>query len=118
MGSFRFKLCYPELRGEGGGHCNEWEQTSNPAVDTSITGFNSVSLAFKLDSYGGPSIGLGRNGIARKDSFIDAIGATKYYGGADTIPGPYPNVVKRVELYVFNEGNCLDDNIMLYECTK
>ena len=128
MGSFRFKLCYPELSGEGGGHCNEWEQTSNPAVDTTITGFKAVSLAFKLDSYGGPWVGLGRDGTAKTDSFIDdapsgtywftAIGATKYHGGADTIPGPYPNVVKRVELYVFNEGNCLDDNIMLYECTK
>ena len=113
MGSFRFKLCYPELSGEGGGHCNEWEQTSNPAVDTTITGFKAVSLAFKLDSYGGPWVGLGRDGTASTGSFIDdAIGATKYYGRADTIPGPYPDVVKRVELYVFNEGNCLNDNIM------
>ena len=91
-------------------------------MDTTITGFKAVSLAFKLDSYGGPWVGLGRDGTANTVSFIDehpsgtfwwtAIGATKYYGGADTIPGLYPNVVKRVELYVFNEGNCLNDNIM------
>ena len=105
-----------------------WVQTSNPAVETTITGFKAVSLPFMLDSYKNKWVGLGRDGTAKTDSFIDdapsgtywwtAIGATKYHGGADTIPGPYPNVVKRVELYVFNEGNCLDDNIMSYECTK
>ena len=97
-------------------------QTSNPAVETTITGFKAVSLPFMLDSYKNKWVGLGRDGTAKTDSFIDdapsgtywwtAIGATKYHGGADTIPGPYPHVVTKVELYVFNKGNCLDDNIM------
>ena len=26
-GILHFKLCYPELTGVGGGHCNEWTQT-------------------------------------------------------------------------------------------
>ena len=69
---------------------------------------NSVT---RLDSYGGPRVGLGRDGIASTGSLIDdapsrtywftAIGATKYHGGADTIPGPKPHVVTKVELYVF-----------------
>ena len=38
-GSFHFKLCYPEVTGEAGGSCNEWTQTSNPATESTITGF-------------------------------------------------------------------------------
>ena len=29
-GNFHFKLCYPEVAGASGGHCNEWFQSSNP----------------------------------------------------------------------------------------
>ena len=39
-GRFRLKLCWPELDwGQGGCHCNEWLQTSNPVNSTDITGF-------------------------------------------------------------------------------
>ena len=59
-------------------------------------------------------VGLGRDPTGLKYSLINdapssiywwsAIGATKYTEGADTIPGPWPHVVTKVELYVFNEG--------------
>ena len=39
-GKFRLKLCWPELDwGQGGCHCNEWLQTSNPVNSSDITGF-------------------------------------------------------------------------------
>ena len=38
-GNFHFKLCYPELTGVGGGRCNEWIQSSNPATEGTIAGF-------------------------------------------------------------------------------
>ena len=117
-GNFHFKLCYPELvgKGKGGGYCNEWVQSSNPAVETNITGFKAVSpLAFERDSYNKKWAGLGLDGTSMKASLIDdapsrthwwtAIGATRSHRRADTIPGPRPNVVKTVELYVLNEGN-------------
>ena len=38
-GLFHFKLCYPELVGVNGlNGCNEWIQTSNPAMESTITG--------------------------------------------------------------------------------
>ena len=40
-GSFHFKLCYPEVTGEAGGNCNEWTQTSNPATDSNIAGYQA-----------------------------------------------------------------------------
>ena len=40
-GSFHFKLCYPEVTGEAGGSCNEWTQTSNPATDSNIAGYQA-----------------------------------------------------------------------------
>ena len=50
-GGFRLRLCYPELRGEAGGQCNEWLQTSNPASEVEVTGFRASSLAFPANSY-------------------------------------------------------------------
>merc|ERR1712243_436406 len=39
-GLFHFRLCYPELVGVNGGDgCNEWTQTSNPATESTPTGF-------------------------------------------------------------------------------
>ena len=40
-GSFHLKLCYPEVTGEAGGSCNEWTQTSNPATDSNIAGYQA-----------------------------------------------------------------------------
>ena len=61
-GKFRFKLCYPELTwGSGGSKCNEWIQTSNPYTDSTITGFEAVSLAFDVDSERNDWRGLGKN---------------------------------------------------------
>ena len=109
-GNFHLKLCYPEATGEDGGHCNEWVQTSNPATDTTITGFQAISLAFKLDGYRNPWVGLGRSPAGYTQTFMDdapsrshwwsAIGSTSYFGGSDTIPGPLPNKIKKVEIYV------------------
>ena len=102
------------MSGEGGGHCNEWEQTSNPAVETTITGFKVVSLAFKEASSAMPWVGLGRDKSAWTYSLIDdspsisgyrsSIGATEYHLGDETITGPWKHLVTNVELYVFNEG--------------
>ena len=110
-GKFHFKLCYPEIIVDGKS-CNEWYQTSNPATDTTITGFQAVSLAFNLDSYNHPWAGLGRSpaGSGFTQSLIDdapsqtswwtALGATTYHGSEDKMPGPQPYTVKRVALYV------------------
>ena len=108
-GNFHLKLCYPEVSGEDGSHCNEWVQTSNPVTDTTITGFRAISLAFNLDSYNNPWVGLGRSPSGHPTLMDDApsrtywwsaIGATRYHGGSDTIPGANPHVVKKVELHV------------------
>ena len=45
-GKFLFKLCYPEVEGSTGGHCNEWYQTSDPFTDSVITGFDPVKIEF------------------------------------------------------------------------
>ena len=119
-GRFRFKLCYPELTwGVDGKKCNEWYQTSNPATDTTITGFEKIgNLAFTKNSYLGPWAGLGKQSPSSPDAaFIDdapteyywysAIGAYIAWGSENTIPGPRKDppftysVVHKVELYVY-----------------
>ena len=46
-GTFKFKLCYPELTwGVNKEKCNEWIQSSNPLTESTITGFVAISLAF------------------------------------------------------------------------
>ena len=105
-GAFHLKLCYPELAGK----CNEWSQTSNPTTSSTITGFQTIHLAFSQRSTGSSFRGLGISPPSKSWTFIDdypghqnwwhAIGAKKFWGGADTIPGPYPSPsVKKVELY-------------------
>ena len=50
-GSFHFKLCYPE-EVQYYNHCNEWTQTTNPAIETSIFNFRAIKLPFPFGSYG------------------------------------------------------------------
>ena len=45
-GRFHLKLCYPELT-EFNPPCNEWIQTSNPATEETITGYEEVQLTFE-----------------------------------------------------------------------
>ena len=109
--NFQFNLCYPLIKGIGGRSCNEWIQSSNPVTNSTITGFKPLSLAFTKDSYNKDWKGLGINlPELQKDTLIDdspsqsywftAIGAFKYWGGKNTIPGPRAIKITKVELFV------------------
>lgn len=102
-GKFLFKLCYPELEGKSGGHCNEWYQTSNPFTEPVITGFEKVLSEFDLKTPGQSEQfgGLGQNPSDSDSSALSndpsgspgymAIGAFKGVtvdGTDDTLPGP------------------------------
>ena len=119
-GNFHFKLCYPELKGIGGKSCNEWIQSSNPFTAHTITGFRAIHLAFEKNSYYQPWAGLGRNlpnlqrntlidDAPTRGNYYSAIGAFTYWPDSTkrTIPGPSPNAVTKVELYVFHLGTVL-----------
>ena len=117
-GRFRFKLCYPELTwGVDGKKCNEWYQTSNPATDQTITGFEAVDLAFTLNSYAQPWQGLGKtisdatliDDAPSGTNWYCAIGSLSAWATTETIPGPsHPDnwrelsPVKQVELSVYS----------------
>ena len=112
-GTFHLKLCYPELS-DYDNPCNEWTQTSNPATNTTIGNFRSVYLAFPMNSYGNDFGGLGVSPASSSDTLIActpyrdnwyfAVGALRYWGGVDTIPGPFDIPVKKVELYAEKSG--------------
>ena len=118
-GRFHFRLCYPELIGVNDGDgCNEWIQTSNPATDSTITGFEPISLSFPYNSYTKDWVGIGKDITSKylgafiddspnDDYFWTSIGAFQYHGSASTIPGPKSKtqtenqyLVKKVQLYV------------------
>ena len=90
-GKFRLKLCYPELK-----KCNEWIQTSNPAKESIITGFEAVDLAITFNSYNEPWKGLGKDNSGYSPALMDdaptqhrwcsAIGAQIYWPTAKRIP--------------------------------
>ena len=117
---FRFKLCYPELTwGIDGKKCNEWYQTSNPATDSNITGFEAIDLAFiysiqsgQLKDWGG--IGKRTDGAVICDdplgyNSFSSIGSAYWNSGIpNTFPGPRiepwemsKSYVQKAELYVF-----------------
>ena len=130
-GRFRLKLCYPEITwGMHGDNCNEWYQTSNPYTDSTITGYERISLDFEMASSKEPFGGLGKNaeGMDEKALIDDsptisyessnivqfyAIGAKDYWphSSNSTIAGPiHPtagarkrrklSAISKVELYV------------------
>ena len=120
-GKFQFKLCYPEIQGIGGKSCNEWIQSSNPTTDTTITGFQPVSLAFVKNSVNNDWKGLGINlpkhqGPTLIDDapshgyWYSAIGAFNDWGGPGNFPGPRiePHKQKspttKVVLFVVSKG--------------
>ena len=116
-GLFHFKLCYPEKVSFGDG-CNEWKQTSNPALESTKTGFQPISLSFKQNSYQQNWVGLGKDVSGSTPTFIDdaptrtnwytAIGAyIGFFGSTTEIPAPFPHGVSIVELSVKvkSEGN-------------
>ena len=80
-GKFTFKICYPEFAGVGGGRCNEWKQTSNPATESTITGFEPIGiLAWNLNSNGQPWGGLGKNvASAQTRTLIDDLPSSSSY---------------------------------------
>ena len=105
------KIVYPELGGS-----NEWIQSSNPARDSKIEGYQPIKLDFVVNGNEGIWGGLGR-GTTGDNCLIDdtpdnsywwmCIGCQNWHGGPNTIPGPRknePNVnkylVTKVELYV------------------
>ena len=45
-GYFHLQLCYPGAVAGQYNACNEWKQTSNPATESQITGFEAVDLYF------------------------------------------------------------------------
>ena len=49
------------LLGNYGNGCNEWIQTSNPATDSTITGFIPINLSFVKDSYFNDWAGIGKH---------------------------------------------------------
>ena len=53
VGHFHFKLCYPELQGVNGGHCNEWKQSSNPVSQGTVSQFRPISIEFEKDGWMG-----------------------------------------------------------------
>ena len=113
-GVFHFKLCYPELT-KHDFPCNEWIQSSNPLLESTITGYAAINVIWTQDGIGGPFQGLGLSPKSYSYNLIDAapnhaywwysIGTLIYHGGPDTIPGPVTSggegiIVKKNELYV------------------
>ena len=111
-GNFQFKLCYPEF-----GQCNVWIQSSNPAVDSTIRGFRSISLSFKTNGARGAWAGLGKSNHGRTliddspaaSNWHSAIGSYAYWPQKPKIPGPLGvppgnNGINVVNLYVKYAG--------------
>jgi len=110
-GVFHFKLCYPELAEYF--PCNEWIQSSNPVTHQAITGFAGITVTWNSNGNGngGTFQGLGLSPPSFKYNLIDAAPGSEYWWFSigplihyplvpDTVPGPYPTAVKRVELSV------------------
>ena len=109
-GVFHFKLCYPE-RTEHDFPCNEWIQSSNPLLESTITGFTGIHLTWPKRADGGPFQGLGQSPSNVGNNLMDdtpndanwwnTVGTISPFGGS--IPGPVGTehiTVKKKELYV------------------
>ena len=83
-------------------------------METNITGFKAISLSYKENGKKDPWVGLGLDGSSytliddtpSKGKWYSAIGARREQG-KETIPGFRPLLVKKVQLFVWKEGNCM-----------
>ena len=110
-GKFIFKIVYPELKG-----LNVWEQTSNPATEENIEGFQGLRLDFSLAGDGRDWAGLGKCALSSalicdapeevsEETLAMCIGCGRHTAMDMTkIPGPKHttsiSAVSKVELYV------------------
>ena len=104
-GKFHLKIVYPELGGS-----NEWIQTSNPVTESTIEGYQSVTLDYELNGlnepWGGLGLHTGDHGLITdtptRTNWYMCIGCQHSWGGSETIPGPNSGTkaVTRVELYI------------------
>merc|ERR1712013_548766 len=90
-GMFHFKLCYPE-RTEEDFPCNEWKQSSNPLMDSKVTGFVGIRLTWPLRSDGKPFGGFMKSNPGNNLMDDDPVAA-----------GPTYIQVKKKELFVFTK---------------
>ena len=105
-GVFHVKVCYREL--PPANPCNEWKQSSNFVEEADITDFDPIELTWKESGTGGEFGGLGLSPASFSVNLIDdlphhgnwwwSIGTLASFGKG--LPGPHPNDVRKVELYV------------------
>ena len=112
-GMFHFKLCHPE-RTEEDFPCNEWKQSSNPLVESKVTGFVGIRLTWPSRSDGKPFGGLMKSNPSQNlmdddpsGYWWNTVGTISEFGGK--IPGPVAAgpthiQVKKKELFVFTQG--------------
>ena len=112
-GMFHFKLCYPE-RTEEDFPCNEWKQSSNPLVESTVTGFVAIKLTWPLRSDGKPFGGLMKSTPSHNlmdddpsNNWWNTVGTISKFHGK--IPGPVATgptniIVKKKELFAFTKG--------------
>ena len=102
-GGFHFRLCYPEVS-----KCNEWVQTSNPAEESTITGFSAITLTWTQNSLNQPWQGIGLSPPSTSSLIDDvpthsdwwtSIGTLRLFPG-NKIPGPKGDLVTKNALFV------------------
>ena len=98
-GFFHFKLCYPDLT-QFPFPCNEWIQTSNPVVESTITGYKALNITWPYRGDLKPFGGLGLSAQPQLNLIDDtpdsphifwwnSIGSfSNYPQGSSTVPGP------------------------------
>ena len=109
-GVFHFKLCHPE-RTEHNFPCNEWIQSSNPVLESTITGYVGIDLTWPEAGCAGAFQGLGQSNPSQNvmddtpsgGCWWNSVGTISPFG--DSIPGPVATgqngiSVKKKELYV------------------
>ena len=113
-GMFHFKLCHPEITEEDF-PCNEWKQSSNPIVESQVTGFVGIRLTWPLRSDGKRFGGLMKSNPSHNlmdddpsgGFWFNTVGTIQTHNGKIPGPvaeGPTPIYVKKKELFVFTKG--------------
>ena len=94
--------------------CNEWKQSSNPMVESTVTGFVAIKLTWPLRSDGKPFGGLMKSTPSHNlmdddpsGNWWNTVGTISDFHGKIPGPvaaGPTPIIVKKKELFAFTKG--------------
>ena len=120
-GVFHIRFCWEYLITRHKFPCNEWKQSSNFAIETTITDFEPLAITFEKSGVGGTFGGLGVSPPSFCCNLIDDLpdhgnwfySVGTVMGWAVGFPGPFPTDTMNAQIYIKTGNQSIFDEMII-----